>query len=145
MSFTVLAVVGAVAVLGPLLALPPRWHLPVLLGELVGGVALGPTVLGVVEPHNATLTFLADIGFALVMFVAGSHVPVRDQALRSALGIGAMRALGVGVLAAVVGVVLADAFGTGHAPLYAVLLASSSAALILPIVDSLHLGGPAVL
>jgi Kef-type K+ transport system membrane component KefB len=32
-------------------------------------------------------------------------------------------------------------FGTGHAPLYVVLLASSSAALVLPIVDSLRLGG----
>src|SRR5213079_2178166 len=53
--------------------------------------------------------------------------------------------LGVGAAAAVLGTLLAVAFGTGHAPLYAVLLASSSAALILPIVDSLHLGGPAVL
>jgi Kef-type K+ transport system membrane component KefB len=145
MSFAVLAVVGAVAILGPLLALPRRWHVPVLLGELVGGVVLGPTVLGIVVARNSTFTFLADIGFALVMFVAGSHVPVRDQALRSALGIGALRSLGVGVMAAVLGVALAAAFGTGHAALYAVLLASSSAALILPIVDSLHLGGPAVL
>jgi len=39
----------------------------------------------------------------------------------------------------------AAAFDTGHAALYAVLMASSSAALILPIVDSLHLGGPQVL
>jgi Kef-type K+ transport system membrane component KefB len=35
-------------------------------------------------------------------------------------------------------------FGTGHAALYAVLMASSSAALILPIVQSLRLEGPAV-
>jgi Kef-type K+ transport system membrane component KefB len=145
MSFGVLAVVGLVAILGPLLALPQRWHLPVLLGELIGGVLLGPTVLHAVPAHDPTFTFLADIGFALVMFVAGSHVPVRDRAMRSALGVGSVRAVAVGVLAVVVGVALAAAFGTGHAPLYAVLLASSSAALILPIVDSLHLGGPPVL
>jgi Kef-type K+ transport system membrane component KefB len=36
-------------------------------------------------------------------------------------------------------------FHTGHTSLYAVLMASSSAALILPIVDSLGLGGPSVL
>jgi Kef-type K+ transport system membrane component KefB len=42
-------------------------------------------------------------------------------------------------------VLLAMAFGTGHAALYGVLLASSSAALILPIVASVHLGGTPVL
>ncbi|MEV7136416.1 hypothetical protein AB0N24_26525 [Arthrobacter sp. NPDC093128] len=49
------------------------------------------------------------------------------------------------VLAAAVGIGIAFAFGTGHAPLYIVLLASSSAALVLPIVDSLRLRGPKVL
>ena len=44
----------------------------------------------------------------------------------------------------VVGTGIGLLFGTGHAPLYVVLLASSSAALVLPIVDSLRLGGPDV-
>jgi Kef-type K+ transport system membrane component KefB len=145
MSFATLGLIAAVAILGPLLALPRAWHLPVLLGELVGGIVLGPTGVHLVRPGNGTLTFLADMGFALVMFVAGSHVPVRDPALRAGLRTGMLRAVGVGVLSAALGVVLALAFGTGHAALYGVLLASSSAALILPIVDSLHLGGPAVL
>jgi len=145
MSFAALALVGAVAILGPLLALPRGWRLPVVLGELAGGIALGPTGANLLHARDGTFTFLADIGFALVMFVAGSHVPVRDVALRAASRTGVLRALGVGVLSAALGVVLAKAFGTGHAPLYAVLLASSSAALILPIVDSLGLGGPAVL
>jgi Kef-type K+ transport system membrane component KefB len=105
---------------------------------------LGPTGFGLLQAHNDTFAFLADIGFALVMFVAGSHVPVGDR-LRAALRTGAFRAVGVGVLPAVLGVVLAHMFGTGHAPLYGVLLASSSAALILPIVDSVHLGGEPVL
>jgi len=43
------------------------------------------------------------------------------------------------------GVLLAAGFGTGHAALYAVLMASSSAALIVPIIDSLDLGGEHVL
>jgi Kef-type K+ transport system membrane component KefB len=144
-GFATLALIAAVAVLGPLLALPRSWHLPVVLGELVGGIALGPTGFGLLRASNDTFTFLADIGFALVMFVAGSHVPVRDGRLRAALRTGVLRAFGVGVLAAVLGVVLAKAFGTGHAPLYGVLLASSSAALVLPIVNSLHLGGGPVL
>jgi Kef-type K+ transport system membrane component KefB len=143
-SFTTLALIAAVAVLGPVLALRRSWHLPVVLGELAGGIALGPTGLGLLQAHNDTFTFLADIGFALVMFVAGSHVPVGDR-LRTALRTGACRAVGVGVLSAALGVVLAKMFGTGHAPLYGVLLTSSSAALILPIVDSVHLAGAPVL
>lgn len=145
MTFTQLAVVGLVALLGPLLAYPRGWHLPVVLGELVAGVVIGRTGFGYVDAGSTTFTFLADIGFALVMFVAGTHVPVRDPALRPALGSGLARAVLVGVLAVAGGWAIAAVSGIPHAALYAVLLASSSAALILPVVDSLGLGGPRVL
>ena len=145
MTFGVLAVVSLVAVLGPLLALPRGAHLPVVLGELIAGIVLGPIGIDWLPAHDVTLTFLAQVGFALVMFVAGSHVPVRDPRLRAGLWIGAMRAVAVGVVAAVLGVVVANVFGTPHAALYAVVMASSSAALILPIVESLRLEGAAVL
>jgi Kef-type K+ transport system membrane component KefB len=144
-SFFQLSLIAAVALLGPLLALPRKWHLPVVLGQLLAGILIGRTGLGLVDSSDPTFTFVADVGFALIMFVAGTHVPVRDKAIRPALGSGALRAGTAAVLAAVVGVVIAFAFGTGHAPLYIVLLASSSAALVLPIVDSLRLTGPKVL
>jgi Kef-type K+ transport system membrane component KefB len=144
-SFWTLALTSAAALLGPLLALPTRWHLPVLLGELVAGVALGRTGAGVLDAQDPIFTFLANIGFALVMFVAGTHVPVRDQRLRGALGVGALRVIGVAVLAVPLALLIALLFGTGHTALYGVLLASSSAALVLPIVDSLRLDGTSVL
>ncbi|MGZ4697525.1 MAG: cation:proton antiporter, partial [Oryzihumus sp.] len=71
--------------------------------------------------------------------------PVRDGDLRRSLVRGTLRAVLVGAGSAVLGVLLAAAFGTGHAALYAVLMASSSAALILPIINSLELGGEQVL
>ncbi|WP_028265819.1 cation:proton antiporter [Arthrobacter sp. MA-N2] len=145
MSFFQLSLIAAVALLGPLLALPRKWHLPVVLGQLLAGIAIGRTGLGLVDSSDPTFTFVADVGFALIMFVAGTHVPVRDKAIRPALGGGALRTGIAAVLAAVVGIAIAMAFGTGHAPLYIVLLASSSAALVLPIVDSLRLRGPKVL
>jgi len=145
MDFATLALIGAVGLLGPLLATPRRWHLPVTLGELVGGMVFGTSGLAVLEPADPTFTFLADIGFALVMFVAGSHVPVGDSRLRPALLGGVVRAALVGVCAAALGVLIAHWFGTGHAALYGVLMASSSAALVLPAVESLRLGGPKVL
>lgn len=145
MDFATLALITLLGILGPLLATPRRWQVPVVLGELGAGIVLGQTGLHVLHADDTTFTFLADIGFALVMFVAGSRVPIRDPNLRAGFATGALRAAGVGVVATALGVVIADAFGTGHAAMYAVLMASSSAALVLPIVDSLHLGGTHVL
>lgn len=145
MSFATLALIGAAALAGPLLALIPRLSLPMLLGELMAGIALGASGARVLHPSNATFTFLANIGFALVMFVAGSHVPVRDARVRGALRVGAARAVAVGIVSVVLGWLLAQLFHTGHAPLYAVLLASSSAALILPLLDEAGLSGSAAL
>jgi Kef-type K+ transport system membrane component KefB len=51
----------------------------------------------------------------------------------------------VSVAAIGVAVGLATVFNTGHAALYAVLMASSSAALALPVIQSMGLSGPAVL
>lgn len=143
MTFETLALIALVGIVGPLLAAPAGWHLPVVLGELLAGVVLGRSGTGTLHSDNSTFAFLANVGFALVMFVAGTHVPVRDAKLRSALWIGLLRAVAVGVVSAGVGIALAQAFGTGHAAMYGVLMASSSAALVLPIVDSLGLtGGP---
>jgi Kef-type K+ transport system membrane component KefB len=144
MTFAQLCLVVAVGLCGPLLALPKRWHVPVVVGELAAGVVLGPTGTNTLDAASPTFTFLADMGFALVMFVAGTHVPVRDPALRPALKVGLLRALGVGAIAVVLGAALSHAFDTGHTALYAVLLTSSSAALILPIVDSVGLSGPTI-
>jgi Kef-type K+ transport system membrane component KefB len=145
MSFADLALISIVALAGPLLAIPVRWHIPVVVGELGAGVLLGSTGTGTLNSHDPTFTLLANAGFALVMFVAGSQVPIRDARLRPALKVGALRAIAVGAVAALGGVAISAGFHTGHAAMYAVLLASSSAALVLPIVDSLGLGGEQVL
>jgi len=144
-GFQTLALVAVIGLAGPLLAAVPRLGVPVVVGELVAGIVVGRTGFGIVDPDNPTFMLLANIGFALVMFVVGTHVPVHDASLRTALPKALLRAVLVGAVAAVLGVVLAYAFGTGHALLYAVLMASSSAALALPVIDSLGLTGPPVL
>lgn len=145
MDFAVLAVIVMAGLVGPLLALPQRWHVPVVVGELIVGILLGRTGLGFLDASDNTFSFLAEVGFGLVMFVVGTQVPVRDPVLRQSLGRGAARAVLVGAGSAVLGWALAAGFGTGHATLYAVLMASSSAALILPVISSLDLGGRHVL
>lgn len=144
-GFHTLALLTAVGFAGPLLASLPRLQIPVIIGELAVGLVIGKTGFGVVDDANPTFQLLANIGFALVMFVVGTHVPVRDPKLRSAAPRALLRAVVIGAVAAGIGVGLAAAFGTGHAALYAVLMASSSAALALPVIDSLRLQGPDVL
>jgi Kef-type K+ transport system membrane component KefB len=144
-GFDTLALLTAVGFAGPLLASIPRLRIPVTIGELIAGVVIGKTGFGLVDDANPTFQLLASIGFALVMFVVGSHVPVRDPSLRSALPLALARAILAGAVAAVFGFGLATALGTGHAALYGVLMASSSAAMTLPMIDSLRLQGPQVL
>ncbi|GAB0106501.1 cation:proton antiporter [Nocardia sp. JMUB6875] len=145
MNFQTLTLITVLGLAGPWLAWRRSWHLPVILGELVAGIVFGATGFGLLHPEDPTFTFLADVGFAVVMFVAGTHVPVRDASIRSALGEGALRAVLVGVLAVFAGEGIAAWFDTGHGLLYAVLIASSSAAIVLPILDSQGLGGKPVL
>ncbi|MFN8110052.1 MAG: cation:proton antiporter [Thermoleophilia bacterium] len=144
MNFAQLGLICAVAIAGPLLSLPRWLHLPVVVGELAVGLALGATGLRVLHADDPVFAFLAQAGFALVMFVAGSHVPMRDRALRAGLRSGLLRAVAVGVLAGGAGVGIAHAFGNHHGPLYAVLIASSSAGLVMPALSGVPLTAPAV-
>jgi Kef-type K+ transport system membrane component KefB len=144
-SFNTLALLTAVGFAGPLLAAVPRLRIPVIVGELTAGIIIGRTGFGLIDDTNPTFQLFANIGFALVMFVAGSHVPVRDPAMRAAVPMALARAVLAGAVAAALGYGLAAAFGTGHAALYGVVMASSSAAMALPMIDSLRLRGPQVL
>ena len=140
-----LALLTAIGFAGPLLAALPRLRIPVIVGELLAGLVVGKTGFGVVDVANPTFQLFANVGFALVMFVVGTHVPVRGREMRSAVPLALARAVLGGAVAVALGVGLAAEFGTGHAALYAVLMASSSAALALPVIDSLRLQGPQVL
>lgn len=145
MTLGTLALIVAVGLAGPLLAWSERLRIPVVVGELMAGVLVGRTGLQLIDADGSTFMFLADIGFAMVMFIAGTHVPIRDRSLMTGLPRAVLRVGVVTVAAAGLGPLVGWAFGTGHGLLYAVLFASSSAAIILPVVDAQQLAGPAVL
>ena len=146
MTVAQLALVCAVAILGPLLSISRFVHLPVVIGELVVGIILGASGFHVLSASDPTFRFLGDdIGFALVMFVVGSHVPIRSPGIRTGLSAGLARAVLIAVLAVPAGLAIATLFGTGHGLLYAVLLASSSASIVMPSLDGLPLTGAPIL
>jgi Kef-type K+ transport system membrane component KefB len=132
LSFGVLTVIVLAGLGGPLLGVSGRRFVPVVIGEIIAGVLLGPTALGAVNPANATVSFLGEVGFAMLMLTVGMHLPLRDPRLARSLRSGAVLAGIVGVLAPLAGFAAAAVAGTAHAAVYAVVLASGSAAVLLP-------------
>jgi Kef-type K+ transport system membrane component KefB len=94
-----------------------RLRQPAVLGELIAGVMLGGSVLGVLDPADPVVAALAEIGVVVLLFQAGLHtdlgsllsvggaataVAVAGVVLPMLLGYGAAMALGVPTMAAVV-------------------------------------------
>jgi Kef-type K+ transport system membrane component KefB len=140
-----LALIVTAGLAGPLLAAGRRGFVPVVVGEIVAGVILGRNGLDAIDADDATVSFLAEVGFAMLMLTVGMHVPLRDRRLRRALGRGALAAGVVAIAAPLGGLVVAELTGTGHIAVYAVLLASGSAAVVLPMLQERKLDGPDVL
>src|SRR3954451_16193250 len=132
MSFGILALIVLTGLAGPLLASGRRPLVAVVLGELLAGVVIGRSGFGWLDPSDPTLSFLAQIGFAMLMFVAGMHVPLRQPGLARGVRRGGLAAVIAALLAPAAGVTVAWSSGTDHAAIYGLLLASGSAAILLP-------------
>ncbi len=146
MNFGTLVVIVLAGLGGPLLGLAGgRWFIPVIIGEILAGAIVGHSGLGVVEPAQPTTFFLAQVGFAMLMLTAGMHLPLRDRRLFASLRRGALLAAIAGLLAVPAGFAAAALAGTAHAAIYAVVLASGSAAVLLPAFEETGAGGPEVL
>ncbi|HEY5058132.1 MAG TPA: cation:proton antiporter [Gaiellaceae bacterium] len=135
MSFGTLAVIVCAGLGGPLLALGRGGLVPVVVGELAAGVIVGKTGTHWVDANESTTAFLSQVGFAMLMFAAGMRVPIRQPGIARGLRRGAVAAIVVGLLSVPAGIGIAAALGGGHAAIYALLLASGSAAILLPVLE----------
>jgi Kef-type K+ transport system membrane component KefB len=145
MSFGALALIVLAGMGGPLLGFVTRRFIPVVVGEIIAGVLVGPAVLGTVHPGDPTTSTLAEVGFAMLMLTVGMHLPLRDRRLAASAREGGLLAVIVCVLAVPAGLLAASVAGSGHAAIYAVVLASGSAAVLLPAMQETRIGGAEVL
>lgn len=98
-------------------ALAQRIGQPAVLGELLAGVLLGGSVLGVIDPSAPVLHALSELGILILLFEIGLHTDLRalarvgstaltvglvGVALPFAAGIGVARALGLELMPAIV-------------------------------------------
>ncbi len=52
-----------------------RWRsVPIVVGEILAGILIGPSLLGWIRPDEPTLEILAEIGFAFLMFLSGLEI-----------------------------------------------------------------------
>ena len=145
MSFGTLVVIVLAGLGGPLLGIAGHRFVPVVIGEILAGILVGPTVLDAVNPANNSISFLAEIGFAMLMLTVGMHLPLREKRLTAALRSGGLLAGIVCILAIPAGLLAARIAGTGHAAVYVVLLASGSAAVLLPALQETRIDAPEVM
>lgn len=84
-----------------------RFGQPAVVGELIAGVILGGSVLGLLDPAEPTILLLAEVGVLILLFEIGLHTD-----LGSLIKVG-----GEATTVALVGVVLP--FGLGYAVAFA--------------------------
>ena len=131
---TELLLVMLLGLAGPLLAAPKRFALPVAVGELLAGVLFGASGLHIIDAKQPNLALLGQIGFALVMMVTASHINVQrlfasKYTLRALVNVCLTAAT-----ALLISYFIAWQFGSmSHLGVFAVVLASSSAAVVLPV------------
>ena len=115
--------------------------IPAVAAEIAAGAVVGRTGFQILHPAQPTLVFFSQVGFAMLMFNAGMNVPLRDGGLRGSLNTGLVAAVVAGVLAVVAGIGVSLLPGVGHPAVYAVLMASSSAAIVVPVIQERGLRG----
>jgi Kef-type K+ transport system membrane component KefB len=113
-----LLVVAAVLITTRILSVfAQKFGQPAILGELLGGVVLGASVLGILDPTDPGIHILAELGLLILLFEIGLATDLRaltrvggtatviavvGVALPFAFGYAALSAMGVGRLAATV-------------------------------------------
>jgi Kef-type K+ transport system membrane component KefB len=145
MTFRDLALIVLAGLAGPLLASSRRIAVPLVVGEIVAGIAFGPSGLGVLDADTPFARFLAQAGFALLMLVVGMKLPLRMPGLAAAARTGVFAALLGFALAVPVALGVSAATGLASAGPLIIVIAACSASTALPMLRDAGLPDHAML
>jgi Kef-type K+ transport system membrane component KefB/Trk K+ transport system NAD-binding subunit len=147
--FIPLLVVVLLAFLVPILLARFR-RIPVVVGEILAGILIGPSVLGWVHTEEPTLELLAEIGFAFLMFLSGLEIdfsilfaatkPGQDKRKSPILLAGLSFLLTI-VLAAGVGFWLTSAGFVKDPWMMTLILSTTSLGIVVPVLKEKRMSG----
>jgi Kef-type K+ transport system membrane component KefB len=139
MSFTVLALLVAVGLSGPLLSTIPKLGPPIVVGEIALGLLIGKSGFNLIPVDDQSLTLLSNIGFALLMLIVATHLPLREPALKGAALKAIFMTIVVAGLATGLALTCSNLVGITDPGIIVLLITASSAAVALPILQ--HIKG----
>lgn len=146
-EFLPLLVVVLLAFSVPLALSRSRW-IPVVVGEILAGVLIGPSWLGLVHGDEFTLELLSEIGFAFLMFLSGLEIdfsllfnpsPGGKKQRLPPLGIAGLSFLLTLTLALGIGWGLHQADLIGDMWIMALILSTTSLGVVVPVLKEREL------
>jgi Kef-type K+ transport system membrane component KefB/Trk K+ transport system NAD-binding subunit len=85
LSFIPLLLVVFLAFIVPiLLSRFKRLRVPIVVGEILAGILIGPSIFGWVQPHIPVLDLLAEFGFVFLMFLSGMEIDFSNLRIQRA-------------------------------------------------------------
>jgi len=147
-SFAPLLAVLVLAFLVPmLLSRFKKLMIPIVVGEIIAGVLIGPSTLGWVEGHEPVLVLLSEFGFVFLMFLSGIEIDFSslshsgsDKGSSSSpkktwgpIQIGAVTFLGTLILSIIIGYLAVKAGLVNNTWMFALILSTTSLGLVLPV------------
>ena len=130
--FTDLLWMSLVAVGAPLVvALVPSLRIPAVVLEIVGGIIIGPQLIGIATPDQH-VRMMATIGLAFLLFLAGLEVDLDTQ--RSPVTSLAARGFVLSMALAIAAGYLMNLTGTNEDPLLlAIIFVATSLGVVVPV------------
>ena len=127
-----LVIIGAVAVLAPIIAdIPRRARIATVVVEILLGIIIGPDVLDIARP-DAFVDFLSNLGLASLFFLAGREIDLRRIAGAPLRLAGAGWLIGL-ILGVAIGFAL-DAAGVVSDPeIVGIALATTALGVLVPV------------
>jgi len=127
-AFSIIVVALAAFIL-PLIA--GRLRLPAVVLEILFGIAVGPSLLGLIH-ESEVMAYLAELGFLLLMFLSGFEIDFGKLERQGPLQI----FTGLGVFLLTLALAYQAAGFLGHGPFVTLILATTSVGLVVPTLRS---------